>query len=152
MIEMIHKLLIFFMLFSVSKCFDDSHIRWMYEKRPNEVFTGRKSEIIKDPNSKMCYRKFFVHMGDRKYEEHFLPSECDRRFFTPSEPWARSMGLLPSHTGRQALIYHHKIARELPNQETQFIKQLIKSYVDLNNKIKARVEQDPRILPRYKLN
>lgn len=149
---MIYKSLVFFLLLSVSSSFDDTHVRWLYEKRPDEVIASRKSEVIKDINSKMCYRKFFVNVGNGKYEEHFLPSECDRRFFTPSEPWARSMGLLPQKTRRQALVYHHEIARDLPNQETQFIKQLIKHYVDLNNKIRVRVKRDPRLLPRYKVN
>ena len=45
----------------------EDHVRWMYEHRPDEVFTARNSEVIQDPKSRMCYRKFFVNIGKNKY-------------------------------------------------------------------------------------
>lgn len=144
--------ILFAVLISAIHSFNDDHVRWMYEYQPNQVYTSRKSTIIKDPNSRMCYRRFFVHMGNKRYDEHFLPSECDYRVFTPAAPWARSLGHIPQKTKVQPLIFHHQIARDLPNQETRFIKQIIKRFVDISKKIEAEVKRDPRILQLHELH
>ncbi len=130
----------------------EDHVRWMYEHRPNKVFAARNSEVIQDPKTRMCYRKFFVNIGKNRYEEHFLPTECDSRVLTPAAPWARSMGFIPPKTRVQPLIFHHRIARELPNQETGFIKQIIKQFVSTSKKVERQVRRDPRSSAAHKLN
>ena len=127
----------------------EDHVRWLYEHRPDQVFATRNSEVIQDPNSRMCYSKFFVHVGKNRYEEHFLPTECDSRVLTPAAPWARSMGFIPPKTRVQPLIYHHRLARELPNQETGFIKQMLKKFSETKKKIERRIQRDPRLNEKY---
>ena len=141
----------FLIIINVVQSFED-HVRWMYEHRPDEVFTARNSEVIQDPKSRMCYRKFFVNIGKNKYEEHFLPTECDSRILTPAAPWARKMGFIPPKTRVKPLIFHHRIARELPNQETGFIKQIIKQFVNTSKRIERRVQRNHRSNGAYKLN